>query len=511
MNLFLLGYLLWIILAGLFWYGWKKSRKRPANIEGFSLDNIGKSEKSTTDADEREASAYEPGAISRTSALLWHLFLYPVVALILNLYLAKGNINQVIILPEKKERNDYGSYMHDYISKIVDTYGPRAPGSTEETEAGKNILEEMKNSADEVDREKFSCHPRAFLGWIKITVPFYIMGVLIYFLLPEYMWISIILSGFGLLLFFEQFLQYAEFIDPLFPEETSYNIIGRFEPEGETNKTLIFSGHHDSAYQFNLIAWFPSVYPILMGIAFIGLITFPFVVSVNFIIGSLSLNLSLISTIFSIVPWTYLATFPFTALFFLFETGKPVPGASDNLSAVGVILGLAKYLNEIQGSEEYPQNTEVLCVSFGCEEAGLRGSRRYVEKHLEELKKKDVEVINLETLTDPDELSIFKRENTTRTNHSMELARKVKNIAQEKLDIDLPFEDLSIGGGGTDATPFSRENISAISIFGTDMEGVPEFYHTMDDTPDKVDPQALTRTLEICKEVIKSSEGSGQG
>lgn len=413
-------------------------------------------------------------------------------------------------MTEMEERNDYGSYMHDYISKIVDTYGPRAPGSTEETEAGKSILEDMENFADKVDREKFSCHPRAFLSWIKITVPFYIMSVLIYFLLPEYMGISIILSGFSLLLFFEQFLQYAEFIDPLFPRETSYNITGRFEPDGETNKTLIFSGHHDSAYQFNLIVWFPRAYPILMGIAFISLLTFPFLVSVNFIIESLSLNLSLLNTIFSTIPWIYLSTLPFTALFFLFETGKPVPGASDNLSAVGVILGLAKYLNGIRGSEEYPQNTEVLCVSFGCEEAGLKGSRRYVEKHLEELKNGDVEVINLETLTDPNELSIFKRENTTRTDHSMELARKVKNIAQEKLGIDLPLRDMSIGGGGTDATPFSRENIRAISIFGTNMEGVPEFYHTMDDTPDKVDPQALTRTLEICKEVIKSSESSGR-
>lgn len=398
--------------------------------------------------------------------------------------------------------------MDKYISKIVNNYGPRAPGSNEESEAGKDILNELEGVADETDREKFSCHPKAFLGWMKITVPIYILSVLVYFFLPGYVWISIILSSLGLLLFFKQFLQYAEFLDPLYPEEDSYNIIGKFEPEGNIDKTLIFSGHHDSAFQFNLIAWFPKAYPILMGIAFFGVLSLPFITTLDFVLNSIWPNLPLVTLIFSKIPWIYISTLPFAFLFIFFETGKPVPGASDNLSGVAVVLGLARYLNDIRESKTYPENTEVFCVSFGCEEAGLRGSRRYVEEHLDELKGKDVEVINLETITSPENLSIVERENTTRTDHSKELVKKIKRISSDEMNYNLPTKEMSIGAGGTDATPFSRENIKAISIFGTSMEDVPEFYHTMDDTPDKIDPQALTKTLELCKEIIKFSENT---
>ncbi len=398
--------------------------------------------------------------------------------------------------------------MHEYLSKLVNEYGPRAPGSEEETEAGKDIQEELERFADSVDREKFTCHPKAFLGWIKITVPIYILSVVIYFFLPEYVWVSIILSGLGLFLFFKQFLQYSEFLDPFFPEETSYNVVGRFEPEVDVDKTLIFSGHHDSAFQFNLIAWFPKVYPVLMGVAFVGVLTLPFVTTLGFIFETIWSNLPMVSLVFSKIPWFYVFTLPFAFLFIFFETGKPVPGASDNLSAVAVVLGLAKYLNEVRGSEKYPKNTEILCISFGCEEAGLRGSKRYVEQYLDELKEKDVEVFNLETLTSPDEFSIVKRENTTRTDHSMKLAKRIKKIARQNWNTDIPLQDMSLGAGGTDATSVSRENIEAISIFGTSTDDVPEFYHTMEDTPDKVDPEALNKTLTLCKEIIKYSENS---
>lgn len=87
-NLSILGYLLWIALAALFWYGWKKTGKRLAGIESFSLDDIGISEKSTTDADSRGAVSFGPGGIVRAFALVGLVFLYPVIALVLDVHLA---------------------------------------------------------------------------------------------------------------------------------------------------------------------------------------------------------------------------------------------------------------------------------------------------------------------------------------------------------------------------------------------------------------------------------------
>ena len=53
-----------------------------------------------------------------------------------------------------------------------------------------------------------------------------------------------------------------------------------------------------------------------------------------------------------------------------------------------------------------PPGTEIRFVSFGSEEAGLRGSRRYVERHLDELKRLDARLLNFEMVAHP-EISIL--------------------------------------------------------------------------------------------------------
>ena len=56
------------------------------------------------------------------------------------------------------------------------------------------------------------------------------------------------------------------------------------------------------------------------------------------------------------------------------------PGAADNLSAYALAVALCGFL--LRNSSYIPVDTEIRFISFGSEEAGLRGSRRYVERHL---------------------------------------------------------------------------------------------------------------------------------
>lgn len=76
-------------------------------------------------------------------------------------------------------------------------------------------------------------------------------------------------------------------------------------------------------------------------------------------------------------------------LFFTHGTknGGIVPGAVDNLSASAVAVALCRIL--IANPALIPADTEVRFISFGAEEAGLRGSRRYVERHLDDLRRLD--------------------------------------------------------------------------------------------------------------------------
>jgi aminopeptidase YwaD len=76
-----------------------------------------------------------------------------------------------------------------------------------------------------------------------------------------------------------------------------------------------------------------------------------------------------------------------------------VPGAADNLSACATVLATCRFL--LENPAFIPQDTEIRFISFGSEEAGLRGSRRYVERHLDELKHLDVRVLNYEVIAIP--------------------------------------------------------------------------------------------------------------
>ncbi len=120
-------------------------------------------------------------------------------------------------------------------------------------------------------------------------------------------------------------------------------------------------------------------------------------------------------------PWLDLGTIGWIVLVFpiipamvyaLFLTrgkknGGIVPGAADNLSACGVVVAMSRYL--AQNPSDIPADTEVCFITFGSEEVGLRGSRRYVARHLDELRRMDVRVLNYEIIAYP-EISILERE-----------------------------------------------------------------------------------------------------
>ncbi|MEJ2279602.1 MAG: M28 family peptidase [Candidatus Lokiarchaeota archaeon] len=134
-------------------------------------------------------------------------------------------------------------------------------------------------------------------------------------------------------------------------------------------------------------------------------------------------NITLVLLIIGIIP--LISLFNFTSFG---EKANKVPGAVDNLSAVSIILGIAKYLKEHKNI--IPDNVEIQLISFGCEEAGLRGAYRYVEQHIEELKEYDTININMDALQNPNRISIIEYEPTTRTKHSKEVVESLIEIGK---------------------------------------------------------------------------------
>jgi aminopeptidase YwaD len=187
------------------------------------------------------------------------------------------------------------------------------------------------------------------------------------------------------------------------------------------------------------------------------------------------------------------------------EKANKVPGAVDNLSAVAIVLALGKILKK--NKELVPNNTEIRLISFGCEEAGLRGAFRYVEKHFDELKRFEAECVNMDAIHSKDNITIIDFEPSTRTKHSEIVVEKIVNAAKSS---QIKIKASAMGGsstfekivgqitGGTDATAFSKAGIKAANISAMDLNKMLKFYHQPTDTLDKIEKESLERVLQIC-------------
>ncbi|MBY9016521.1 MAG: M28 family peptidase [Candidatus Lokiarchaeota archaeon] len=406
-------------------------------------------------------------------------------------------------------------YMYNLVKRIVDEVGPRMPCSPQEAEGANIIKEELAKCCDEVSLESFKCHPKAFLGWIKmivIIVPISMISYLLMQLASEMIWltvfsiISFVLVLLSLVIMWEEFFNYREFIDRLFRKKPSQNVVGKFKAQQkEGEKIIIFSSHIDSALQFNLLKvlkW--GFLPLAFGAILIILIWL--------ILSTINLTLMIIgfidlkSTFFLPTIWLLIIGSPcYVSLFFFVpsgEKGNIVPGAVDNLSSCSVIVGLGRYLK--QHRDIIPENTEIRLISFGCEESGLRGAFRYASAHLDELKKKNTVVFNMDGLETPDQFLVIEYEPTTRTKHSEEVVNKIlraaemSNVNAKKFGAGKLEKTVGRLSGGSDAAAFSKAGIKAGFLNSADWKTRSSYYHQSTDTPDKIRKGTLENALRIC-------------
>ena len=394
---------------------------------------------------------------------------------------------------------DYGRYMHDYIKRMCEL-GSRVPGSEEERRAAFITAEIMKEFADEVKIEEFEVAPHAFLGWIKIASPMLFLSLIFHFIYPL---ISSILLLLVIAMFVGEFLLYYRLLDPFFPKKKSHNVIATIYPLKEVRQTLVFSGHIDSAFEFNFIRWFGKRgHTILVELAIFVIISF-------FVINFATLLFGENKTLYYAFLLILFPGMPTSILFFFFTTWNGVPGAGDNLSAISVAMGVGEYLRRMRERKEtFPLHTKVVIAIFGSEESGLRGSQAYIERHRDEVLSENVAVVNMETIVSPQSLYIVTRD----MNGIVPLS---ENIAVEMAEVmesmQIPYHEIKIplGAGATDAATFARHGIETTCIMGINPHGKEEYlnhYHTRRDTPDKVDVKALIRALQTCLGYLKMKD-----
>nr|MDO8110864.1 M28 family peptidase [Candidatus Sigynarchaeota archaeon] len=402
-------------------------------------------------------------------------------------------------------------YMREFVKTIVDTIGPRMPCSKTEAKAAEYIKNELEKTCDEVAIEPFKCHPGGFLGWIKIDITL-VLGSLLIFIVTPFItslqfilyYVSVALNIIAWIITWKEFFSYQEFVDRIFKERSSQNVVGRINPSGGATRIIAFSGHHDSAPVYNLLEYLRSPgYAVVIPVGFGILALWTALSILTALLSQFAIDVSWFQ---SVVVILFIIGIPVFILLWFFtfssERANKVPGAVDNLSAVAVVLGIGRYLK--QHPDLIPAGTEIRLISFGCEEAGLRGAYRYAARHKEELSKVEFELVNMDGIQSAKKFMIMEYEPTTRTAHAHDIAEKIDAAGKKaginayRFGVHTLDRIAAFFTGGTDATAFSKAKLKTCSFGSLDVVKYLNNYHTSRDTPDKIDDGAIEVSLAIC-------------
>lgn len=384
------------------------------------------------------------------------------------------------------------------IKKICKEIGPRPSGEENEQKAQDYVENLMGGIADDVKRESFDVHPKAFMSWVLIDgIEMLVASVLMILAhLNVFPSISDGLKGaaFGLsviaiLLLLGEFLFYKEFIDFLFPKRTSSNVIAVRKAAGETKRRIIFAGHIDSAYEWRFTHLGGGKLLITMIILGIGSLVLTLIMSVV----SLFIDEGVSAIVMTVIQ---AVTIPiFIAVLFFVNWKLCVTGANDNLTGVMASMAVIKYLKDNNIRFE---NTEVVAVSTGCEECGLRGAKAFAKAHAKEYAADGTETVFMavDTLHDYDYLGIYNKDMSGLVKLDAQ-ASKMAQKATEICGLDIPFATVSFGS--SDAAAGQQGGIKSVALAAMDPTPA-KYYHTREDTANILDMKTIETGLKIMLE-----------
>lgn len=407
-------------------------------------------------------------------------------------------------------------YMYKFIEDVCTTIGPRESGTKQEILAGNKIEEELKRYCDKTNQEEYISHPHAFLGGIRYGAMLVLVSIVLYWLsllidlnilqLEQFyslllIIIALILVALAISYFILNVMKYHEVFDFLFPKRKSKNIIGTINPSGDVKNTIIFSAHHDSAFEFNTFYYLGRTGQIIINLGYLGVIII-FIVTIVKILFQFLTNIIDFAIVFLSFGILFLIFIPIAFVYIFFHSYHPVLGAFDNLSGVAVVLGIGKYLYENKTNDKiFPKHTRIHLISFAGEEAGLRGSKRYIKSHFKELKETGAIVINMDGLAKKDIIIVIDKESGIGAKHNPEVVKSLFKIAK---DINDKAKIGSLPFGATDAAAFSKKGIAATCLGGLNLkEELAPYYHTRNDTPEVIEEEALGQAVQICVEYLK--------
>lgn len=400
----------------------------------------------------------------------------------------------------KTSSADCTEFIVDGIKNICNSFGPRPCGSESEKLAQEKMAQELQEYCDSVERETFKVSPKAFMSFVPHAGACLAGSTAINLAAAfgktskKTALGSAALIGGALSGIVGEFLLYKKMYDPLFKEEISGNVVAVRKAKGETRRRIILSGHTDSAPEWTYTYKLGSHGVVAVaGYAIAGL-GCTAATTVSLLKGKAPKKLALSSLAF--LP-------AYAGLSKFVNHNRYVDGANDDLTGCYIASAVMKYLSD---NDIRFENTEVVTVLAGGEEAGLRGSKAYFEAH-PELKNDGVETIfiSIDTIRDGEFMMIYEKDMTGMVKNDTGVCNLIKN-AGLKQDKDIPLGTIPLGS--TDAAAASQAGIKAASLVAMDPAPA-RYYHTRLDTADILVPETIHKTLDIVLQAVCDFDEKG--
>ncbi len=387
------------------------------------------------------------------------------------------------------------------IKKVCKEVGPR-PAGYEGEKKGQDYVEKLMTPiADEVKRESFTLSPKAFMSWVMVdgilTLVAAIFGILCFaFDMPPVVEtilrvVSAVLVVLAVFFLLGEFLFYKQVLDPFFKKEESSNVICTRKASGETKRRIIIGGHMDTAYEwrYTYLGGSKMVTMVIVSAVLGLLITLGFSIA-GFFVDNRTAEIVMLVVQALTIP-------ALIAVMFFVNWKLPVDGAADDLTGVFTAMAALLYFkhNDIR-----LENTEIVAMSVGAEEEGLRGSKAFAKAHSDEYKNDGVETvfIALDTLRDYEFMSVITKDMTGTVGLDKQGCALVKKAAD---NAGVPVKLSTIPLGSTDAAAMQQGGIKSVAF--TSMDPAPaRYYHTRDDNVSVLEMKTLEDSLKVVLETI---------
>jgi hypothetical protein len=174
-----------------------------------------------------------------------------------------------------------------------------------------------------------------------------------------------------------------------------------------------------------------------------------------------------------------------------------VPGANDNLSAVGALLAVAEEL-----ARRPLEGLRVVLVSTGSEESLMEGMRGFARRHFPELDPAHTEMVCLECLGGPT-LVVLEGEGMLRMRDYPAQMRQALADAAAAAGVRVTRGLRTVAS--TDALIALRAGYRVGTLASVDYTKFPSHYHWPTDTPEVLRWQTIEDAIAVCSQFLRAS------